>query len=44
MADYFWYLVPLLDALNQNGYTVELVSEKIFPDANYEDGKLHFGN
>jgi hypothetical protein len=44
LVDYFWYLFPLWDALNQNGYTVDFVSEKIFPETTFEDGKLHFGS
>jgi hypothetical protein len=44
MAGHFWYLAGLLDALNQNGYTVELVSEKIFPETTFEGGKLHYGS
>ena len=43
MAGY-WYLFPLGHALNQNGYTVDYVSEKIFPQTTFEDGKLHFGS
>ena len=44
MVSYFWYLFPLGQALNQNGYTVDYVSEKIFPQTTFEDGKLHFGS
>ena len=44
MVNYFWYLFPLWHALNQNGYTVDYVSEKIFPQTTFEDGKLHFGS
>ena len=44
MVNYFWYLFPLGHALNQNGYTVDYVSEKIFPQTTFEDGKLHFGS
>ena len=44
MVSYFWYLFPLGHALNQNGYTVDYVSEKIFPQTTFEDGKLHFGS
>ncbi len=43
MIDHFWYLFPLGYALNQNGYTVDYVGEEIFPQATYEDGKLHCG-
>ncbi len=43
-VNYFWYLFPLGQALNQNGYTVDYVSEKIFPQTTFEDGKLHFGS
>jgi hypothetical protein len=43
-VNYFWYLFPLGHALNQNGYTVDYVSEKIFPQTTFEDGKLHFGS
>ena len=42
-ASYFWYLFPLGQALNQNGYTVDYVSEKILPQTTFENGKLHFG-
>ena len=44
MVNYFWYLFPLGHALNQNGCTVDYVSEKIFPQTTFEDGKLHFGS
>jgi hypothetical protein len=44
MVNYFWYLFPLGQALNQNGYTVDYVSDKIFPQTTFEDGKLHFGS
>jgi hypothetical protein len=44
MVNYFWYLFPLGHALNQNGYTVDYVSEKIFPQTTFEDGKLHCGS
>jgi hypothetical protein len=44
MVNYFWYLFPLGQALNQNGYTVDYVSDKIFPQATFENGKLHFGS
>jgi alpha-L-rhamnosidase len=44
MVNYFWYLFPLEHALNQNGYTVDYVSEKIFSQTTFEDGKLHFGS
>ena len=44
MVNYFWYLFPLGHALNQNGYTVDYVSEKIFPQTTFEDSKLHFGS
>jgi hypothetical protein len=44
MVNYFWYLFPLGHALNQNGYTVDYVSEKIFTQTTFEDGKLHFGS
>jgi hypothetical protein len=44
MVNYFWYLFPLGHALNQNGCTVDYVSEKIFPQTTFEDGKLHCGS
>ena len=44
MVGYFWYLFPLWDALNQNGYTVDFVNEGIFSETTFEDGKLHFGS
>ncbi len=44
MADYIWYLFPLWQALSQNGYTVDFVSDKITSQANIDDGKLHFGS
>jgi hypothetical protein len=43
MADGIWYLFPLWYALSQNGYTVDYVSEKVFSQTTFEDGKLHFG-
>jgi hypothetical protein len=43
MVGYFWYMFPLWQALNQNGYTVDFVSEKNFPETTFKDGKLHFG-
>jgi hypothetical protein len=44
MVNYFWYLFPLGQALNQNGYTVDYISDKILPQTTFEDGKLHFGS
>ena len=44
MADYIWYLFPLWQALSQNGYTVDFVSDKIVSQATFDDGKLHFGS
>lgn len=44
MADYIWYLFPLWQALSQNGYTVDFISDKIISQANIDDGKLHFGS
>jgi hypothetical protein len=44
MADYAWYLFPLWQALSQNGYTVDFVSDKIVSQSTYDDGKLHFGS
>jgi len=44
MADYIWYLFPLWQALSQNGYTVDFVSDKIVSQTNFGDGKLHFGS
>jgi hypothetical protein len=42
MANYLWYLSPLLDALNHNGYTVDFIDERFFPETTFEGGKLHF--
>jgi hypothetical protein len=42
-VDYFWYLFPLWQALNHNGYTADYIGEKILPQTTFEDGKLHFG-
>jgi hypothetical protein len=44
MADYIWYLFPLWQALSQNGYTVDFISDKIVSQATFDDGKLHFGS
>ena len=44
MADYIWYLFPLWQALSQNGYTVDFISDKIISQATFDDGKLHFGS
>jgi alpha-L-rhamnosidase len=44
MADYIWYLFSLWQALSQNGYTVDFISDKIVSQANIDDGKLHFGS
>jgi hypothetical protein len=42
MANYLWYLSPLLDALNHNGYTADFIDERFFPETTFEGGKLHF--
>jgi hypothetical protein len=42
MAGYSGYLSPLLDALNQNGFTVDFIDERFFPQTTFEGGKLHF--
>jgi len=42
-VDYIWYLFPLWQALNHNGYTADYLGEKILPQTTFEDGKLHFG-
>lgn len=44
MADYIWYLFPLWQALSQNGYTVDFISDKIVSQVTFDDGKLHFGS
>jgi len=43
VADYYWYLFPLWQALNQNGYTVDYINEEIFDMATYDNGLLHVG-
>jgi hypothetical protein len=43
LDDYMWYLFPLWQALNHNGYTADYINEKILQDAVYDDGKLHCG-
>ncbi|MFH1371497.1 MAG: glycosyl hydrolase [Planctomycetota bacterium] len=42
--DYIWYLVPLRQALNHNGYATDYISEQVLSRATYDDGKLHFGS
>ena len=42
--DYIWYLFPLWQALNHNGYTVDYINEQTLSQSTYEDGKLHFGS
>jgi hypothetical protein len=42
-VDYIWYLFPLWQALNHNGYTADYLGEKVLPQTTFEDGKLHFG-
>ena len=42
-ADYIWYLLPLWQALNHNGFTADYITEQVLSQSTYEDGKLHFG-
>jgi len=44
MADRIWYLFSLWQALSQNGYTVDFVSDKIVSQVPFDDSKLHFGS
>jgi hypothetical protein len=44
LDDYMWYLFPLWQALNNNGYTADYINEKIVQQTTYEDGKLHIGS
>ncbi len=44
MANNFWYLYPLWQALNQNGYTSDIINDQDLAKASYEDGKLHCGS
>ena len=43
LADYVWYLLPIWQALNRNGYCADYISEKNLSNATYSDGKLHCG-
>jgi len=43
LNDYMWYLFPLWQALNNNGFSADYINEKFIADAAYDDGKLHCG-
>jgi hypothetical protein len=43
LDDYMWYLFPLWQAFNNNGFSADYINEKILQDAVYDDGKLHCG-
>jgi len=38
-----WYIWKLWEALHQNGYNVEYVSDKILAQAKFDGGKIRFG-
>ena len=42
--DYIWYLFPLRQALNHNGFTADYITEQVLTQSTYDDGKLHFGS
>lgn len=42
--DYIWFLFPLWQALNHNGFTADYITEQVLTQSTYDDGKLHFGS
>ena len=43
-VDYFWYLFPIWQALNHNGFTTDYVSDKVLSQMTYENTRMRIGS